>query len=219
MRSKEDAMDYRYFPEPDLPPLVITSDYINERAITSLPVDRRTVYLEEYKLQADDARILSEDRAVSDYYEGVVALSRDAKKSCSFITTVIFALFEEAGEKADFLTIGISAEQLARVITLVNSNELSSTNAKEVIRVLFNREGSSVDAIIEQKGLKQVNDSALLEKIAQEVIDGNPTQVSDYLAGKTALFGFFVGQCMKKSAGQGNPKLFTEILEKKLGLN
>jgi aspartyl-tRNA(Asn)/glutamyl-tRNA(Gln) amidotransferase subunit B len=216
MRSKEDAMDYRYFPEPDLPPLVITTEYIQARAIQSLPVDRRTLYLEDYKLQADDARILSEDRAVSDFYESVVQLSRDPKKSCSFITTVLFALFEEGGEKVDFSTLKISSEQLAQIIRMVNWNELSSTNAKEVVRLLFIGEGISVTNIVSEKWLQQVNDTTLLEKIAMEVIEWNPNQVADYKGGKTALFGFFVGQCMKKSAGQWNPKVFTEILEGKL---
>ena len=94
LRSKEDAMDYRYFPDPDLPPLLITREYIDERGIGELPVDRRMKYLNEYKLVADDARILSGDRLTSDFYESLVSLTQDPKKSCSYITTVLFALFE-----------------------------------------------------------------------------------------------------------------------------
>jgi len=215
-RSKEDAMDYRYFPEPDLPRLVVEKSYIDERAIAELPIDRRTKYVETYGLGADDARILSNDRVLSDYFESLVALTNDPKKSCSYITTILFSLFEEHGLAADLASLKFNVTELGKIIQLVNADALSSTNAKEVFRELFVN-GGQTDEIVERKGLKQVNDTAALEAIVDAVIANSPTQVADYQGGKAGLFGFFVGQCMKESKGQGNPKLFTDLLKKKIG--
>lgn len=137
MRSKEDAMDYRYFPEPDLPPLVVSKKYIEDRKAGELPIDRRQKYVDVYGLQEDDARILSDDRILSDYYESLVALTNDPKKSCSYITTVLFSLFEEAQTAMDLTKLRFDVKELARVIELVNNDELSSTNSKIVARDLF----------------------------------------------------------------------------------
>lgn len=211
-RSKEDAMDYRYFPEPDLPPLVISKEFIEERAIGDLPIDRRLKYMNEYKLQADDARILSASRELSDFYEELVKLSGNAKKSCSYITTILFALFDAHGEAISFAGLKFGVEELARVITLVNKDEISSTNAKVVVEELF-LHGGKTDTIVDTKKLRQVSDTGALKTIAEKVLADNPGQVAEYKSGKENLFGFFVGQCMKASAGQGNPKIFTEILK------
>ncbi len=216
MRSKEDAMDYRYFPEPDLPPLVITPEYISERQIGELPIDRRMKYLGEWKLQEDDARILSNDRVLSDYYESLVALTDDPKKSCSYITTILFGLFEEAQEAVDLGTLRFDIKELAEVIKLVNADGLSSTNAKTVVSELF-KNGGSTGVIVDKLGLRQVNDTGALEAVVDGVITANPAQATEYQAGKVQLFGYLVGQCMKESKGQGNPKIFTEMLKKKLG--
>lgn len=136
MRSKEDAMDYRYFPEPDLPPLVLTPEFITERAISELPIDRRLKYLNEYKLIEDDARILSENIITSDFYEELVAITGDPKKSCSYITTILFAIFEANETKLTLSDIKGETREIARVIQLVNADELSSTNSKIVIEKL-----------------------------------------------------------------------------------
>lgn len=215
-RSKEDAMDYRYFPEPDLPPLVITPEYIAARQIGELPMDRREKYLTQWKLQEDDARILSNDRVLSDYYESLVALTNDPKKSCSYITTVLFGLFEEAQESVDLTALRFEVKELGDLIKLVNADELSSTNSKTVLSELF-KSGGSTSTIVDKLGLRQVNDTGALEAVVDGVISGNPTQVAEYQGGKVQLFGFLVGQCMKESKGQGNPKIFTEMLKKKLG--
>ena len=130
-------MDYRYFPEPDLPPLLISKEFIAERAIGDLPIDRRIKYVNEYKLQADDARILSASRDLSDFYEELVKLSGDAKKSCSYITTILFTLFDAHKEAITFERLRFEVAELARVISLVNSDEISSTNAKIVVEKLF----------------------------------------------------------------------------------
>ncbi len=215
MRSKEDAMDYRYFPEPDLPPLVITPEYIRERAISDLPMDRRHAY-EASGLSLDDARILSGDRAISDYYESLVALTGDMRRSCSYITTILFSLALEAGEMLDVSKLRFTLEEFAVLIKLVGSDELSSTGAKQVFAELYTQ-GGSTETIVDRLRLRQVNDTAALEAIVDQVLADSPTQIADYQGGKVGLFGYFVGQCMKISAGKGNPKVFTEILKGRVG--
>ena len=214
-RSKEDAMDYRYFPEPDLPALVLTTEYIEARAIGDLLIDRRVRYLQEYSLCVDDARILSADRAIADYYDRLVTLTGDPKRSCSYITTILFSLFEKAGRTINFLDMPFTVEELARVITLVREDTLSSTGAKTVVEELF-MNGGQTDEIIGRLGLAQTSDTDALSAIVQEVINRCPEQVTAYRSGNERLFGFFVGECMKTSVGKGNPKVFTEILKKAL---
>lgn len=215
LRSKEDAMDYRYFPEPDLPPLRLTREFIDERKIDELPIDRRLKYLNDYKLIEDDARILSNDRLTSDFYENLVKYTNDPKKSCSYITTVLFAIFESQAEKMSLADIKAEVSEIAEVINMVNRDELSSTNSKIVIEKLVFEGGKAIEWT-EKLGLKQTNDTAMLETIVDEVLNSNSSQVEEYKNGKENLFGFFVGQCMKASKGQWNPKIFTEILKNKL---
>lgn len=215
LRSKEDAMDYRYFPDPDLPPLHISDEFISGRKLSELPIDRRLKYLNEYKLIEDDARILSNDRITSDFYEELVNISGDPKKSCSYITTVLFAIFESAPEKITLADVKAETREFAEVIKMVNADEISSTNSKIVMEKLV-FEGGNAREWTEKLGLKQSNDTGALEAIVDEVLAQNASQVEEYKGGKENLFGFFVGQCMKASKGQGNPKMFTEILKKKL---
>ena len=215
LRSNEDAMDYRYFPDPDLPPLHISDEFISERKLSELPIDRRLKYLNEYKLIEDDARILSNDRITSDFYEELVNISGDPKKSCSYITTVLFAIFESAPEKITLADVKAETREFAEVIKMVNADEISSTNSKIVMEKLV-FEGGNAREWTEKLGLKQSNDTGALEAIVDEVLAQNASQVEEYKGGKENLFGFFVGQCMKASKGQGNPKMFTEILKKKL---
>ncbi len=136
LRSKEDAMDYRYFPDPDLPPMILSKEYIAERQIGELPIDRREKYLHEYKLGIDDARILSENHHISDFYEVLVNHTNDPKKSCSYITTILFAIFEANPTPMNITDIKADAEEFAEVIKMVNADELSSTNSKVVVEKL-----------------------------------------------------------------------------------
>ena len=198
MRSKEDAMDYRYFPDPDLPPLHISREFIEERKISELPIDRRLKYLNEYKLIEDDARILSNDRTTSDFYENLVKITNDSKKSCSYITTVLFAIFENSEEKISLADIKADVAEISEVINMVNRDELSSTNSKVVIEKLVFEGGKAIEWT-EKLGLKQTNDLGALETIVDEVLANNASQVAEYKGGKENLFGFFVGQCMKAS--------------------
>ena len=216
LRSKEDAMDYRYFPDPDLPPMILSKEYIAERQIGELPIDRREKYLHEYKLGIDDARILSENHHISDFYEVLVNHTNDPKKSCSYITTILFAIFEANPTPMNITDIKADAEEFAEVIKMVNADELSSTNSKVVVEKLVFEWGKANDWV-ESLGLRQKNDTEALEKTVLEVLEKHPTQLEEYKNGKENLFGFFVGQCMKLSAGQGNPKIFTQILGEKLG--
>jgi aspartyl-tRNA(Asn)/glutamyl-tRNA(Gln) amidotransferase subunit B len=216
-RSKEDAMDYRYFPEPDLLPLDLEDDFIEEARATlpELPIEKRLKYLWEYKLGIDDARILTVTRDLSEYFDKLVELTKDPKKSCSYITTILLAMINESEdiEWVDDLKFEIS--ELAKVIELVNKDELSSTNSKQVIEELFNN-GWEADVIVDENNLRQKNDTWALEAIVEEVIANNTKQVEDYKWWNANIFGFFVGQCMKASKWQWNPKIFNELLKKKL---
>lgn len=145
-------MDYRYFPEPDLPPLRVSQAQIDEQAafVTELPMDRRERYSSVYQLQEDDARILSNDRVLSDYYEDLVRLTNDPKKSCSYITSVLFALMDGSETARKISDLPFAVSELAEVIRLANADELSSTNAKVVIETLF-RNGGTASAVIDSK--------------------------------------------------------------------
>lgn len=215
-RSKEDAMDYRYFPEPDLLPIILEDGFVEEcrKSLPELPIEKRLRYLHEFKLGEDDARILSADYTLGNYFDEVVALSGDAKKSCAYVTTVILALMKEALID-DIENIKISAKELSETIKMVNADELSSTNAKIVVEELF-ANGGKAREIAESKNLIQKNDLWALEAIVDSVIQSNPTQVEDYKSGNEKIFWFLVWQCMKASQGAGNPKIFNEILKKKL---
>lgn len=215
LRSKEDAMDYRYFPEPDLPPLVLSQAFIDERAVGQLPIDRREKYLKDYKLLEDDARILSEDRALSDWFEKLVELSLDPKKSCSYVTTTLFPLVQKRDDKS-WGGFKFDVSEVAAVIKMQNASELSSTGAKTVVETLFN-EGGMAAEIVERLGLKQVSDTGALQKVVDAVLAASSSQIDQYKSGKTNLFGYFVGQCMKQSQGKGNPQIFTELIKAKIG--
>ena len=217
-RSKEDAMDYRYFPEPDLLPIELDDDFISEAksTIPELPIEKRLRYLSEFKLNEDDARLLTTDRKLSEYFDELLELTKDAKKSCSYITTILLALVKDSEDINWVSELKFEIKELAKVIELVNKDELSSTNSKQVIEELFNNWGEA-DLIVDENNLRQKNDLWALESIVDDVIANNTKQVEDYKGWNANIFWFFVGQCMKASKGQWNPKIFNEILKKKLG--
>ncbi len=216
-RSKEDAMDYRYFPEPDLLPIELDDDFISEcrKSVVELPIEKRLKYLSEYQLSKDDARILTTDTKLSSYFEELVELTSDPKKSCSYITTILLAMISESEDIKSIDKLKFDIWELGKVINLVNKDELSSTNSKQVIEELFIN-GGDADVIIDENNLRQKNDTGVLEVIVDEVLSECTEQVTDYKSGNENIFGFFVGQCMKRSKGQWNPKIFNEILKKKL---
>lgn len=217
-RSKEDAMDYRYFPEPDLLPLVLDDDFISQARATlpELPIEKRLKYLKDYKLSIDDARLLTVTRELSEYFDELVILTWDPKKSCSYITTILLAMIKESDEINWVDKLKFDIKELARVIELVNNDELSSTNSKQVIEELFINWGEA-DIIVDENNLRQKNDMWVLENIVDDVINTNSKQVEEYKWWNVNIFGFLVGQCMKSSKWQWNPKIFNELLKKKLG--
>lgn len=188
-RSKEDAMDYRYFPEPDLLPLDLPDDFIEEcrQSLVELPIDKRLKYLNDYDVKDDDARILTADKDLSDYFEALVSLTNDPKKSCSYITTILLALINEVEEIRSIKDLKFEVKELARVIELVNADELSSTNSKQVVEELV-RNGGSADLIVDENNLRQKNDMSTLESIVDEVIASCAPQVADYTSGNQNIF-------------------------------
>ncbi len=217
-RSKEDAMDYRYFPEPDLMPIILDDEFIEEckRKLPELPIEKRLRYLNKYNLKEDEARLLTSDKNLSDYFEKLLNFTKDPARSCSYITTILLALIKESEDINSVKELRFDIEQLAKVIKYVKNDELSSTNSKQVIEELFNNWGKT-DIIIEENNLRQKNDLWTLETIVEEVIKNNSKQVDDYKWGNERIFGFFIWQCMKVSKWQWNPKIFWKILKDKLG--
>jgi len=215
-RSKEDAMDYRYFPEPDLLPIVLDDEFIQQcrDALPPLPHTKRMQYIHEYGLGDDDARILSADSELGKYFDETVSYGNDPKKACSYITTVLLALMNEKNIFS-ISDISVTPQKLGEIISMINADELSSTNAKIVIETIFQNGGNPRD-IAQEKNLLQTNDTEVLQSIVDTVLAQNTQQVDDYKNGNERIFWFLVGQCMKTSKGSGNPKIFTQLLQKSL---
>ncbi len=219
MRSKEVANDYRYFPEPDLLPVVIDDSYIEaiREALPELPTDKRHRFMDQYSLNAYDANVLSDSRALADYFEAVVVECKDAKMAANWVQVELLGQLNK--NEQDIGQSPVSASYLGGLISRILDNSISGKIAKQVFEAMWQGEGSA-DDIIEAKGLKQVSDSGALEAMVDEVISGNPAQVEQYLAADDAkrkkLLGFFVGQVMKLSRGQANPKMVNELLARKL---
>lgn len=182
-RSKEDAMDYRYFPEPDILPIVLDDVYLEQcqKQVVELPIVKRLRYLQDYGLNDDDARILTADYDLALYFEGLLEKTGDAKKSCSFITSILLGFMAQDEEEKNIHSLHFTLDALARVIELVNADELSSTNAKIVIEELY-MHGGDTDHIVDEKNLRQKNDTAFLESLVSEVLANNTKQVEEYRA-------------------------------------
>ena len=215
MRSKEHAHDYRYFPEPDLVPLRVSSHWLGEvkERLPELPADRRDRFVTQYGLREYDAQVLSLTRATGDYFELAAKASGDGRTTANWVVGDLMGLLNAAGK--DIENSPISAAYLGELVALINKGELSGKLAKEILPKMFET-GDAPSAIMEREGLKQISDTGALEKIADEVITANPKQVEQYKGGKVALMGFLVGQMMKASRGQANPAVVTEVLKKKL---
>jgi len=214
MRSKEDAHDYRYFPDPDLLPLEIKSDFIEKlkSEIPELPDEKKKRFIDKFKLSSYEANILVSDKETSEYFEIVIKKS-DVKLATNWITGELFALLNE--KDLEISQSPISAENLSKLINLIKDGTISGKIAKSVFELMANG-NKDPQKIIEEKNLKQESDPKALESLIDKVISENPDKVKDYKSGKEKLFGFFVGQVMKASQGKANPKLVNEILKKKL---
>ena len=214
MRSKEDAHDYRYFPDPDLLPLELSDKFINDlkKNIPELPDEKKKRFIDKFKLSPYEANILVSDIETSKYFEEVIEKS-DVKLSTNWITGELFALLNE--KNLEISQSPITAKNLSKLINLIKDGTISGKIAKSVFEIMAD-EGKDPQIIVEEKGLKQQSDPKEIEKLIDKVITNNPDKVKEYKSGKDKLFGFFVGQVMKVSGGKANPQLVNEILKKKL---
>ena len=215
MRSKEVANDYRYFPEPDLLPVVIDDEYIAavRAQLPELPDARKARFTHDYSLSNYDAGVLVSSRELAEYYEIVATSSDDPKLAANWVSQDLLGLLNKNNwEIADS---PIQAERLATLITRIKDNTISGKIAKTVFEAMID-DPSDVDPIIEAKGLKQVTDSGEIEKLVLEVIEKNPAQVQQYKDGKEQVIGFLVGQCMQLSKGKANPAQVNELLKEKM---
>ena len=214
MRSKEDAHDYRYFPDPDLLPLKIEQKLIDDlkKTLPELPDNKKERFINDYGLNSYEATVLVSEKDISDYYEEVAKLS-DKKLAATWMMGDLFAMLNDKG--LNISNSPISAKNFAELVRSIKSGEISGRIAKEVFEIMV-ESGENPKKIIESKGMKQQSDPKELEKIINEILTKNKDKVDQYKSGKEKLFGFFVGQVMKQSGGKANPQLTNEILKKLL---
>ncbi|HEV7682122.1 MAG TPA: Asp-tRNA(Asn)/Glu-tRNA(Gln) amidotransferase subunit GatB [Pyrinomonadaceae bacterium] len=215
MRSKEEAHDYRYFPEPDLPPLTVSDEFIERvRAdMPELPEARRRRFMDQYGLSFSDASQLTSERSLADYYEKVAEVSGNARTASNWIRSELLRELEGAGLLAG--ASPVSPEDLGALVRLIEEEKISGKQGKDVLVEMF-KSGKDAATIISEQGLVQVSDTGEIDRIIEEVIAASPQQLEHYRAGKETLFGFFVGQVMKVSKGKANPKVVNERLKNKL---
>jgi aspartyl-tRNA(Asn)/glutamyl-tRNA(Gln) amidotransferase subunit B len=239
MREKESAADYRYFPEPDIPPLEFTPEQIAawKSELPELPLARRARFVQDYQLTEQDAATLTADKVLADYFEEVAEKSGQPKKAANWVLTEVLGrmknkLLAEDGNEMAFedgegilledsidsvLDLKFTASQLAALIKMIEDGAISGKQAKEILDFMFvGEDGGDPAAIAKAKGMEQVSDSSAIEKFVDEVIAANESVVADFKSGKGNALGFLVGQVMKASGGQANPKLVNELLAKKL---
>ncbi len=222
MRSKEDAMDYRYFPDPDLPPLVIAQEWIDrvKASLPELPGAMRERFVKDYGLPEYDAMVLTQSKGMAAYFEAVVAAAgkEQAKPAANWMMGDVASTLNREG--IDITESPVSAEQLSLLLQRIADGTISNKIAKEVFGAMWEAKSSSAalaDEIIESKGLKQISDAGALEKIVDEVLAANAKSVDEYKAGKEKAFNALIGQAMKASRGKANPAQLTELLKQKLG--
>ncbi|MBI1861378.1 MAG: Asp-tRNA(Asn)/Glu-tRNA(Gln) amidotransferase subunit GatB [Deltaproteobacteria bacterium] len=215
MRLKEGAADYRYFPEPDLAPLEITTDWQNEirKQLPELPQQKSERFQESYGLSPYDASVLTAAQELAQYFETVTNLSQNAKASANWVMNELLGRLNAASVEID--QSPVSTEHLADLIRRIDSNEISGKIAKTVFEAMF-ATAKAPETILNEKGLRQISDAKQLEKVIQKVIEANTSQVVEYKNGKTKLLGFFVGQVMKETKGQANPGVLNELVKKLL---
>lgn len=216
MRSKEQAHDYRYFPEPDLLPLRVSEHwYAQVRAgLPELPTDRRERFVREYGLREYDAQVLTMTRETGDYFEAAAKVSGDGRNTANWVTGDLMALLKAA--EIPIEQSPVPAAHLGELVALIGKGELSGKLAKEILPKMY-ESGEAPSVIMEREGLRQISDAGALEKIVEDVLAANPKQVEQYKSGKTTVIGFLVGQVMKASRGQANPAVVNETLKNKLG--
>lgn len=215
MRSKEEANDYRYFPDPDLLPVVIDDEYIESvrKELPELPEQRKQRYMSDFGLSAYDAVVLTASRAFADYFENVVSVCGDAKLAANWVSGELAARLNK--EEIDITDVQVSADAFAGLLNRIKDNTISGKIAKDVLDAMWDGEGNA-DDIIENKGLEQITDTSAIEAMVDEVIADNQGQFEELKTGKDKLMGFFVGQVMKMSKGKASPGQVNELMQKKL---
>ena len=214
MRSKEDAHDYRYFPDPDLLPLILDQEFVNKikDSLPELPDEKKVRLMNDFGLSIYDASIVISDQDISEYYEEVAKYS-DYKLAANWMIVELFGVLNKEGK--EIKDSPVSAKNLSKLINLIKDNTISGKIAKTVFEEMVKND-QDPDKIVEDKGLKQQSDPKELEKIIETIVKNNQDKVEQYKSGKDKLFGFFVGQAMKETEGKGNPKLINDILKEKL---
>ena len=215
MRNKEDAQDYRYFPEPDLVAIKLSDEYINKvkEELPELPESRKKRYVDEIGLSEKDANALVSSKAASDMFEKAGKLCNNYKAVCNWITSDISRILNEKEEEMD--NIPFTAEELAELVELIDNGTISSKIGKKVLEELFENP-KSPKKIIEEKGWIQISDENTIKKVVKEVLDNNPQSIADFKAGKDKALGFLVGQAMKETKGKANPKMLNEMFLEEL---
>ncbi len=217
MRSKEEANDYRYFPDPDLLPVEISNEFIDSvrETLPELPDDKRHRFIDDYGIKQDDAAILVVSKSMADYFEEAsAAADAPAQVVANWVIGDLSGALNKEGLEIE--ACRIQAADLAGLINRIHDNTISGKIAKEVFEAMWAGEGTA-DEVIEARGLKQITDSSAIEAIVDKVIAANPGQAEEYRAGKEKLIGFFVGQVMKETGGKANPGQVNAILRTKLG--
>jgi aspartyl-tRNA(Asn)/glutamyl-tRNA(Gln) amidotransferase subunit B len=214
MRSKEDAHDYRYFPDPDLTPVIITSEFVDElkKSLPELPDQKRERFTAQYSIPVYDAEVLTSVRQLSEYYEDVIKNGANPKKASNWIMSELMGQIQDP---EDIMNFPVKAADLASLLKLIDNNTINGKIAKTVFRDMIET-GKKPEAIIEEKGLIQVSDTSEIEAIIDKILSSNQQSVDDYRNGKEKALGFLVGQVMKESRGKANPQVVNEILINKL---
>jgi len=214
-RVKEGEDDYRYFPEPDLPPLVVEPEWIERvrNALPELPHAKFHRLRQQYGLSEYDADVLTQTQALAGYYERVAAKAPDAKIAANWVMVELLGALNGAG--LEITASPVSAEHLAELVGLIHDGTISGKMAKSVFEQMF-ATSKSARQVVGEQGLQQITDDTLIREVVRKVVDANPKQLQQYKAGKTALFGFFVGQVMKETKGQANPAKVNELLKAEL---
>jgi aspartyl-tRNA(Asn)/glutamyl-tRNA(Gln) amidotransferase subunit B len=215
MRSKEEANDYKYFPDPDLLPVEVTNELLEQIKIElpELPHQKKARYIESLGLSDYDADVITTSKAIADYYERMISNNNNAKLCANWVMGELSGALNK--DQLDISQSPIPPEELSLLVERISDNTISGKIAKDVFKALWNQEGS-VDQIIDSKGLKQITDTGEIEKIIEEVISNNSIQVDQYRSGNEKILGFFVGQIMKATNGKANPKQVNDILREKL---
>ena len=216
MRSKEEANDYRYFPDPDLLPVQIEEELIESlrASMPELPDDRRARFISDFELSEYDAGVMTADKQTADYFETVLDKSgASAKLVCSWVSGELFSRLNKEG--ADLADSPVDADRFSGLIARIHDNTISGKIGKEILDKMWSG-NDAADAIIDKEGLRQISDSSEIEKMIDDVIAANPDQVADYKAGKEKLLAYFVGQVMKASRGKANPGQLNQLLKDKL---